>query len=90
MSSLENRLEAFRQLPLRAQLALIASTRANPVLAKNQEYLESLERIHAQCLQISTAQEKAVYDKAKENLTLEWKRLDRRVLLFIPDVFIFL
>lgn len=70
MSSLEKRLDAFRQLPLRAQLALIASTRANPVLGKNPEYLDGLERIHAECLEASTPQQKAVYEKAKANLTL--------------------
>lgn len=69
MSSLEKRLEAFRQLPLRAQLAMIASTRANPVLAKNQEYIEGLERVHAECLQTSTPEQRAAYEKAKENLT---------------------
>lgn len=69
MSSLEKRLEVFRQLPLRAQLAMIASTRANPVLAANQEYLEGLDRIHAECLQASTSQEKAEYEKARVNLT---------------------
>lgn len=70
MSSLEKRLEAFRQLPLRAQLALISSTRANPVLAKNQEYIECLERIHTECLQMSTLEQQVAYQKAKENLTL--------------------
>ena len=69
MSSLEKRLEAFRQLPLRAQLALIASTRNNPVLAKNQDYIEGLEGVHAECLQASTPQQKAEYEKAKANLT---------------------
>lgn len=69
MSSLEKRLDAFRQLPLRAQLALIASTRNNPVLAKNQDYIEGLERVHAECLQASTLQQKAEYEKAKANLT---------------------
>jgi hypothetical protein len=69
MSSLEKRLEAFRQLPLRAQLALIASTRANSVLGNNQEYLESLERVHAECLQASTPDQKAAYETAKANLT---------------------
>ncbi|MBD0345155.1 MAG: hypothetical protein ICV63_10105 [Coleofasciculus sp. Co-bin14] len=69
MSSLEKRLEAFRKLPLRAQLAMIASTRANSVLAQNQEYLDGLERIHAECLEASTPQEKAQYEKAKANLT---------------------
>lgn len=71
MSSLEKRLEAFRQLPLRAQLAMISSTRANPVLAKNQEYIESLERVHAECLQTSTPDQQIAYEKAKENLTLD-------------------
>ena len=71
MSSLEKRLEAFRQLPLRAQLGMITSTRANPVLAKNQEYLKGLERVHAECLDASTPQEKAVYESARELLTLE-------------------
>ena len=71
MSSLEKRLEAFRQLPLRAQIAMIASTRANPVLAENKEYLEGLERIHAECLDASTPQEKAVYEKSREKLTLD-------------------
>jgi hypothetical protein len=70
MSSLEKRLEAFRQLPLRAQLTLIASTRTNPVLAKNQDYIESLERIHAECVQASTPQQRAEYEKAKANLEL--------------------
>lgn len=64
----ENRLNAFRQLPLRAQLALIASTRANPILAKNQEYLKSLENIHHECLQIATPEQKLAYEKAKDNL----------------------
>lgn len=64
----ENRLNAFRQLPLRAQLALIASTRANPILAKNSEYLAALEHIHAQCLQLATPEQKLVYQKAKDNL----------------------
>ena len=71
MSSLENRLNAFRQLPLRAQLALIASTRANAVLAKNQEYLASLERIHGECIQNATSEQQQIYDKAKDNLRLD-------------------
>jgi len=70
MSSLEKRLDAFRQLPLRAQLALIASTRANPVLARNQEYLEALDRIHSECLQASTPPQRAEYEKAQANLTV--------------------
>lgn len=68
MSSLEKRLAAFRQLPLRAQLAFIASSRANPVLAKNQEYIEGLERVHTECLQTSTPQQKSAYEQAKANL----------------------
>lgn len=69
MSNLENRLAAFRNLPLRAQLALIASTRSNPVLAQNTEYIEGLERVHAECLLSATPQQKAAYEKAKSNLT---------------------
>ncbi|MGQ4647660.1 hypothetical protein [Lyngbya aestuarii] len=68
MSSLEKRLAAFSKLPLRAQLAMIASTRSNPTLAQNQEYLEGLERVHAECLQASTPEQKAVYEKAQEKL----------------------
>ena len=64
----EKRLHAFRQLPLRAQFALIASTRANPVLGKNQDYLEALEQIHAECLQALTPQQRAEYENAKANL----------------------
>jgi len=74
MSSLEKRLEAFRQLPLRAQLALIASSRVNPVLGKNQEYIEGLERVHAECLLSATPQQRLAYEKARENLTLNWRR----------------
>ena len=70
MSSLEKRLEVFRQLPLRAQLAMIASTRANSVLAKDHEYIEGLERVHAECLQGSTPEQRAEYEKARANLTL--------------------
>ncbi len=69
MSSIEKRLEAFRQLPLRAQLALIVSTRNNPVLSQNNEYIENLERTHAECLNSSTPEQKAAYEKAKANLT---------------------
>lgn len=70
MSNFEKRLEAFRQLPLRAQLTLITSTRNNPVLSQNQEYIESLEGIHAECLRNSTQEQKAVYEQAIANLTL--------------------
>lgn len=70
MSSLEKRLEVFRQLPLRAQLAMIASTRANSVLAKDPEYIDGLERVHAECLQASTPEQRTEYEKARANLTL--------------------
>lgn len=70
MSSIEKRLEAFRQLPLRAQLTLIASTRNSPVLSQNQDYIGSLERIHAECLRSSTPEQKAAYEQAKADLTL--------------------
>lgn len=70
MSSIEKRLEAFRKLPLRAQLTLIASTRNNLVLSQNHEYIESLERIHAKCLRSSTPEQIAAYEQAKDNLTL--------------------
>lgn len=73
MSSLEKRLEVFRKLPLKAQLAMIASTRANSVLANNQQYLEGLERVHAECLETSTPQQQADYEKAKANLISNWK-----------------
>lgn len=69
MSSIAKRLEAFGQLPLRAQLAMIVSTRNNPILSQNQEYIESLERIHAECLRSSTSEQKAAYEQAKGNLT---------------------
>lgn len=69
MSSFEKRLEAFRQLPLRAQLALIASTRNNPILSQNQDYVESLERIHVECLSSATPEQKATYEQAIANLT---------------------
>ena len=46
MSSREKPLEVFGKLPLWAQLATIASFKANPILSKNQDYIASLERIH--------------------------------------------
>ncbi len=61
MSSLEKRLEAFRQLPLRAQLSLINSTASNEILSQNQEYLQSLNRIHNECLNSATPEQKAAY-----------------------------
>lgn len=69
MLSMEKRLAAFRQLPLRAQLALITSTRNNPVLSQNQEYMANLERIHAECLSSSNLEQKTYYERAKANLT---------------------
>ena len=68
MSSLAKRLAVFRQLPLRAQLATITSTKANSVLSQNQEYLASLEQIHAECLAQAGEKEKIAYQKAKDLL----------------------
>lgn len=67
MSSLEKRLEAFRQLPLRAQLSLINSTASNEVLSQNQEYLQSLNRIHNECINSATPEQKAAYDRFIKN-----------------------
>ncbi|MDY7014939.1 MAG: hypothetical protein SVX43_15350 [Cyanobacteriota bacterium] len=69
MSSLEQRLQAFRQLPLRAQLALIAASSANPEIAKNQTYLERLKRIHAECLAAATPEQQQAYERAVELLS---------------------
>jgi hypothetical protein len=66
MSSLEKRLAVFRQLPLRAQLATIASSKANQVLNQNSDYLASLEQIHAECLAIATPEDRLAYNKAKK------------------------
>ena len=68
MSSLEKRLTVFRKLPLRAQLATITSTKANAVLAEKQEYIDHLEKIHAECLAEATPNERLSYNKAKELL----------------------
>lgn len=68
MSSLEKRLAVFRKLPLRAQLATIASTKANTTLSKNQAYIDRLEEIHAQCLASATSEEQFAYNKAKDLL----------------------
>lgn len=68
MSSLTKRLAVFRQLPLRAQLATITSTKANEVLSQNTEYLASLEQIHAESLAVATDAEKLAYQKAKDLL----------------------
>jgi hypothetical protein len=68
MSSLEKRLAIFRQLPLRAQLATIVSSKANRVLNQNSNYIASLEQIHAECLAIATPEDKLAYNKAREFL----------------------
>jgi hypothetical protein len=68
MSSLEKRLAVFRQLPLRAQLATIASSKANQVLNQNSVYIASLEQIHAECLAIATSEDRLAYNKARELL----------------------
>lgn len=68
MSSIEKRLEVFSKLPLRAQLATIASSKANAVLAKNSEYIKSLERIHARSLAVATPEALKAYHKAREIL----------------------
>lgn len=64
MSSLEKRLEVFSKLPLRAQLATILSSKANAVLSQNQEYIDSLERIHQECLENATPQAKKAYQRS--------------------------
>jgi|GEM_PF-1071520 len=69
MSSLEKRLAAFRQLPLRAQLAFIASSRTTPELARNPDYIESLKRVHAECLAAATPEQLKTYEKAIAILT---------------------
>lgn len=68
MSSPEKRQEVFRQLPLRAQLATIAASKANKILSQNQEYIASLEQIHAECLAAATPAERQVYQQAQDIL----------------------
>ena len=68
MSSLAKRLAVFRQLPLRAQLATIVSTKANQVLSQNTEYVASLEQIHTETLAAATEAERLAYNKAKDLL----------------------
>jgi hypothetical protein len=68
MSSLSKRLAVFRQLPLRAQLATITSTKSNSVLSQKQDYIASLEQIHAESLKQATEAEKLAYHKAKDLL----------------------
>ena len=68
MSSLEKRLAVFRKLPLRAQLAMIVSSKANKTLGKNKEYIASLEQIHSSCVANATPSEKLAYDKVKKSI----------------------
>ena len=68
MSSLENRLTVFRKLPLRAQLAMIVSSKANKTLSQNKSYIERLEKIHKSCVAKATPEERLAYDKAKESI----------------------
>jgi hypothetical protein len=68
MSSLSQRLAVFRQLPLRAQLATITSTKTNSVLSQKQDYIASLEQIHAESLEKATAAEKLIYQQAQDLL----------------------
>lgn len=63
MSSDEVRLAIFRKLPLRAQLAFIAASRENPVLAADTLYIASLERVHQECLDVATPEQLALYQK---------------------------
>lgn len=65
MSSLEKRLAVFKKLPLRAQLAMIASSKTNETLNQNQTYIASLERVHAECLAEASIEEKLVYQKSQ-------------------------
>jgi hypothetical protein len=69
MSSLSHRLAVFRQLPLRAQLATITATKANSLLSQKQDYIDSLEQIHAESLASATEAQRLVYQQAKELLT---------------------
>jgi hypothetical protein len=69
MSSLEQRLDAFRQLSLPAQLVLIVAAKLNPEMATDRDYLEKLKRIHAQCLAAATSEQQKAYENAIEALT---------------------
>jgi hypothetical protein len=68
MTSLSQRLAVFRQLPLRAQLATITSTKANSVLSQKHDYIASLEQIHAESLAAATEAQRLVYQKSKDLL----------------------
>ena len=65
MSSLEKRLAVFGKMPLRAQLAMIASSKANKTLNQNQNYIASLEKVHAECLAEASPEAKLVYKKSQ-------------------------
>ncbi len=65
MSSLEKRLAVFRQLPLKAQLAMITASKSNQILNQKLEYIASLEKVHAESLAAATEQERITYQKAK-------------------------
>lgn len=69
MSDINKRLNAFKQLPLRAQLAMINSTLSNPVLVKNQEYINQLKQIHAECLADATSEARQIYEQALKDLS---------------------
>lgn len=62
MSSLEHRLNVFRQLSLRAQATFIAASRENPVLAKNPDYIPKLEAVHQECLKAASPEQRQVYE----------------------------
>ena len=65
MASLEQRLAVFRQLPLRAQLATITSTKTNEILSQKKDYIARLEKIHAESLAQASERERLVYQKSK-------------------------
>ncbi len=65
MSSLEKRLAVFRQLPLKAQLAMITASKSNQILNQKLDYIASLEKVHAESLAAATEQERITYQKAK-------------------------
>ena len=50
-------------------LATIASTKANPILAQNSEYIDRLKQVHSQCLGAATPQQRETYYQAIANLT---------------------
>lgn len=68
MSSLEQRLAVFRQLPLRAQLTTIISTKSNRVLSQQTDYIARLEKIHKESLAAATIAEQQAYYQAKSLL----------------------